>query len=150
MVGSARSKSSLVTASELKTRTVTIDVPHGELLVRAAAALGSWQEEAERLKAEMAKLEETGIFLDDNGDPVVPGWWERKESGHHIAWYLVWPAKYARRAKRKRRQYVKAADYEKTKAQAQRTLEYASLKLKHDRLTQQVEQLGQDLPIYLI
>ena len=76
-------KSRLVTASDLETRTVTIDVPHGQLLARVGASLGRWQEQVDQLLAEMAKLQEAGIFLDETDNPVVPGWWERKENGHH-------------------------------------------------------------------
>ena len=135
----------MVTNLDLESRTVTINVPHGELLARAGASLGRWQEEVDRLTEEMARLQKTGVFLDDDDNPVVPGWWERKERGHHIAWYLVWPAKYARRSGRKRREYVKAADYEATKAKVERTLEYANLKARRDRLSRELEQAGQEL-----
>jgi hypothetical protein len=143
-------KKRLVTSLDLETRTVTIDVPHGELLANAGASLGHWQEQVDRLKGELAELQEAGIFLDEADNPLVPGWWERKENGHHIAWYLVWPAKYARSehakiAGRKRRQYVKESDYEATKAQVQRTLEYANLKSRHDTLARNIEQAGRDL-----
>lgn len=136
-----------MTTNNPKARTVTIgqDVPHGDLLARAGRELVYWQEKIDRLGDQMATLEAARIFLDDDGDPVVPGWWQRKEDGHHKAWYLVWPAKYARRSGRKRRQYVKAADYEATRATVARTLDYANLKARRDRLARQIEAVGGDL-----
>ena len=87
-----------MTSSDTKARLVTIGdgVPHGDLLTRAGAELVHWQEEIERLAAAMANLQGEKVYLDDGGKPVVPGWWEREESGHHKGWYLVWPADYAR------------------------------------------------------
>lgn len=134
-----------VTGLELEMRTVTIDVPHADLLVEIGKVLARWQEEIDRLSGEMARLQDAGVFLDENGTPVVPGWWERKENGHHAAWYLVWPRRYVRKTGRKRRQYVKVSDYEPTKAKVQRTLEYAELQLRLNRLTRQIEETGQDL-----
>ena len=135
----------LVTGLDLEIGAVTIDVPYGDLLAKAGAALARWQEEVGRLQKEMAGLQKAGIFLDEDGEPVVPGWWERKEKGQHIAWYLVWPQKYARRTGNKRRQYVKAADYKATRVKVERTLEYANLKATRDRLASQIEQVGQAL-----
>jgi len=103
------------------------------------------QQQVEQLEEEMIRLQEAGIFLDEESSPVVPGWWEKKENDQHVAWYIVWPTGYARKAGIKRRQYIKPADYEATKAKAQRTLEYASLKLRRDKLAGQIERAGQEL-----
>lgn len=133
-----------MTGLQLETRTVTIGVPHGDLLAKVGASLGRWQEEVDHLFGQMAGLQSEGVFLDGDA-AVVPGWWERKEDGHHKAWYLVWPAEYARCAGRKRREYVRRDDLETTRATVQRSLEYASLKVRADRLTQQIEAVGFDL-----
>lgn len=137
--------SQVVTAIQLETGAVTIDTPGGDILARAGSGLFRWQEQTELLAREMAKLQEAGIFLDPEGSPVVPGWWQRQEDGQHVAWYLVWPAGYARRAGLKRRQYVKAAEYEATRAKVERTLEYSSLKQSYDRLVRETEQAVQEL-----
>ena len=70
--------SKLVTGLDFDLGTFTINVPRADLLVKAGAALARWQEEVKRLSVEMAKLQEAGVFLDENREPVVPGWWERK------------------------------------------------------------------------
>jgi len=134
----------VVTSFQLETRAVTIGVPHGDLLAKVGVSLGRWQEEVDRLSGDMSGLQSDGVFLDGD-NAVVPGWWERKEDGHHKAWYLVWPAEYARRSGRKRREYVRRDDLEMTRAMVQRSLEYASLKVRADRLTQQIEAVGFDL-----
>lgn len=136
-----------VTTNKLKSRSVTIgeDVPFADLLTRAAAELLHWQEEVERLSAEMASLQRGNVYLDNDGKPVVPGWWERKESGHHKAWYLVWPSEYARQSGRKRREYVRSGDLEATRATVGRTLEYANLEARQDKLNRQLEAAGREL-----
>jgi hypothetical protein len=135
----------VVTSFDFDVGIVTIEVPQGDLLVAIGAALGRWGDEARRLAADMARLRGDGVFLDEDGEPVVPGWWERKDKGRHVAWYLVWSHEYARQAGRKRREYVRAGDYEATKVKVERTLEYANLKARHDKVTAQIERAGQEL-----
>ena len=132
----------VVTGLELETKMVTIDAPHGDLLARAAAALAYWQEEAERLAEEMGPLSNAGVFLDDDGIPVVPSWWDRQD---RPSLYLIWPAAYARKMGIPRRQRVEAEEYEVLESKRMRTIAYSNLKAKHDRLVAQIEHAGQDL-----
>jgi hypothetical protein len=94
----------VVTGLQLETGMATIDTPHSELLARAAAALARWQHKAEQAEKEMAQLKAAGVFLDDDGEPVVPTWWERQDRDYR---YLVWPTAYARRTGTPRRQYIR-------------------------------------------
>ncbi len=127
----------------------TIDVPHGDTLTTIASALGRWQAEALRLDAEMVELCNSGpgVYLDPDGKPVVPGWYERKrkDDGRHIAWYLIWPHKHARRTGCKRRQYLRAAEVEAARGKAARTREYADLAAQRARLEARIERLGRGL-----
>ena len=136
----------MVTGFDFSARVVTIDVPHGDLLTALATALAEWQSKTRYLDASMAVLRGgPGVFLDPDGKPVIPGWWERKANGRHVAWYLVWPRAHARRTGCNRRQYVKAAEVEETRVKVARTLEYANLAARRKKVAGQMAQVGQAL-----
>ncbi len=135
----------VVTGFDFSARVVTIDVPHGDLLTALATALSNWHDRTRRLDADMAVLCGHGVFLDPDGGAVVPGWWERKRDGRHVAWYLVWSHKHARKTGCKRRQYVKAARVEATRAKVARTLEYANLAAWREEVADQMDQVGRAL-----
>lgn len=140
----------LITLYDLEAGIVDLDVPHGDALATIATALGRWQDEIHRLTASMNALHSRGIYLDPDNQPVVPTWSERKQNGRHVAWYLVWPRPYARRTGCPRRQYVRAAQVEATRAKVKRTLEYANLAAwcvrtlkRRDQVRQELDQLIQ-------
>ena len=136
----------MVTGFDFSARVVTIDVPHGDLLTALATALAEWQSKTRYLDASMAVLRGgPGVFLDPDGKPVIPGWWERKANGRHVAWYLVWPRAHARRTGCNRRQYVKAAEVEETRVKVARTLEYANFAAWRERVDKQMDQVGRAL-----
>ena len=135
----------VVTGFDFSVGVATIDVPHGDTLTALATALARWESKARHLDADMAVLRGHGVFLDPDGAPVVPGWWERKANGRHKAWYLVWPRAHARRTGCNRRQYVKAAEVEETRVKVARTLEYANLAARRKKVAGQMAQVGQAL-----
>ena len=136
----------MVTGFDFSARVVTIDVPHGDLLTALATALAEWESKARHLDASMAVLRGgPGVFLDPDGKPVIPGWWERKANGRHVAWYLVWPHKHARKTGCKRRQYVRTAEVEETRVKVARTLEYANFAARREKVAGQMEQVGRAL-----
>jgi hypothetical protein len=123
-----------------------IDVPHGDVLTALAVALGRWQAEVRRLDADLAGLRGgLGVYLDQGGAAVMPGWYERKKDGRHVAWYLIWPHKHARRTGCKRRQYVRAAEVEATRSKAARTGEYRDLAARRARLEGRIAEMGRGL-----
>lgn len=134
-----------VTGLELEQGAVVLDVPHGDLLARLGATLAHWRAESQRLMQKMGELEALGLFLDASGEPVVPSWWEHKEDGRHVGWYLVWPAEYAKRAGRKQREPVKASNYEAARKKVWRTTNYIQLKTRRDALITRVEAVGHEL-----
>jgi hypothetical protein len=124
-----------------------IDVPHGDVLTALAVALGRWQVEVRRLDADLAGLRGgLGVYLDQGGAAVMPGWYERKkQDGRHVAWYLIWPHKHAQRTGCKRRQYVRAAEVEATRSKVARTREYRDLAAQRARLEARIDRLGRGL-----
>ncbi len=135
----------VVTGFDFDISIVTIDVPHGDLLTALATTLGRWQDAARRLDGDMAVLRGHGVFLDPDGRAVVPGWWERTANGRHVAWYMVWSRKHARRTGCNRRQYVKAAKVEGARARARRTQEYRDLAAQRERVETQIARMGREL-----
>jgi len=136
----------IINIYDLDTGSAAIDAPHGDTLIACATALARWQEQVGRLEASIAKLRAQGIYLDPDGKAVVPGWYERKkQDGQHVAWYLIWPHKHARRTGCKRRQYVRAAEVEATRARAERTREYRDLAARRKMLLTRIDRLGWDL-----
>lgn len=140
------SKGKVVTGFDFDVGIVTIDVPHGETLTALCTALGRWNDQVRHLDASMAVLRGgPGVFLGPDGEAVVPGWWERKANGRHVAWYLVWSHAHTRRTGCKRRQYVKAAEVGETRVKVQRTREYRDLAARREKLQAQIDQVGQAL-----
>ncbi len=137
----------VVTGFDLDIGIVTIDVPHGDALITLAAALGDWQARADRLAAGMAELRDDapGVYLDPDGTPVVPGWYERKDGDRHVAWYLIWSHAHSRATGCKRRQYVRAAEVEAVRVKVARTIEYRDLAARRDALQTRIARLGREL-----
>ena len=119
---------------------------HRELLQQIETGVAQMAAELAAAELELEGLRDLGVFLDGEGRPVVPGWWDRKDGdGAHVAWYLVWPSSYAAVAGLKRRQYVKAAEVAITREVVARTQEYAGKARSRDAIASSFDRLRRDL-----
>jgi len=116
-----------------------------ERLRRIEAGLTGVQERIDGIDAQLADLQSQGVFLDPDGQPVVPGWSERTENGRHVAWILVWPTAYSEATGAKRRQYVNKRDLDGMRATTERTQSYEALIQERDTLSTILRNIDYDL-----
>lgn len=132
----------MVTGLELARGEAALDLPFGDILAQIGAALTRLQLEIEALATRIEAIKSQGVFLNEDGAPVVPSWWERKQDGRDAGWYLIWPADYAKRAGRKRREPISAADYQAARAKVWRTLTLAKLQGEQAAIRARLDRLG--------
>lgn len=132
----------VVTGLELVRGKAILNLPFGDVLAKIGAKLTRLQLEADALETKLEAIKSQGVFLDEDGAPVVPSWWERKQDGRDAGWYLIWPADYAKRAGRKRREPIKSTDYQVARAKVWRTLTFAKLKEKQDKIIARIDSFG--------
>lgn len=124
----------------------TVILPHADLLTRAKTGLANWQYHVDRLARQLEDLRQAGVYLDPDGQPVVPSWTERTNGdGQHVAWYLVWPSSYVAATGHKRREYINKKRYEWVKANVERTREYMNLDHQRRDLQNKIDWAGREL-----
>jgi hypothetical protein len=85
--------------------------------------------------------------LSREGKPVVPTWWERKDEGRTVGWYLNWPTWYAQQeaGKQRWREYIRKEHLEETRAKVERSKQYVTLENERARLQGKLASARSDL-----
>jgi hypothetical protein len=127
--------------------TVPDDIPCNDLLNRIIAGLDSIQKVIDTIDEELSTLRDAGVFLSREGKPVVPTWWERKDEGRTVGWYLNWPTWYAQQeaGKQRWREYIRKEHLEETRAKVERSKQYVTLENERARLQGKLASARSDL-----